>query len=143
MAAPEEVPAPPVSVRRSLPAPGPTVVVIGAPIVSAGIPALCERMGALLEKSTADVVCDVGALLDPDAAAVDAVARVALTARRAGRDIRWLHASNRLGELLTLTGLHEAVGLGRGLPLEPRGQTEQWEHAGGVEEEGDPGDPAP
>ncbi len=142
MAAPEESPAQSVPARRSRPEPSATVFVISASIDCAGIPALCARVGMLPEGRAADVVCDVGALMNPDVAAVDAVARLALTARRLGHDIRLVHTSNKLEELLGFVGLYEAVGLGRGLPLESGGQSEERKHAGGVEEEDDPGDPA-
>lgn len=143
LAAPKEVPATSAPGRRSRLTAGATVVVISTPIDRAGIPALCDRMGKLLEASASDVVCDVGAILDPDIAAVDAVARLALTARRLDREIRWSHASTRLEQLLAFVGLYDAVGLGRGLPLESGGQAEERKHACGVEEEDDPADPAP
>ncbi len=67
----------------------------------------------LLERSNADVLtCDVGAIVDPDAVTVDALARLQLTARRKGRTIRLLHASPELEELLALTGLGHLVGTG-------------------------------
>ena len=147
LAAPKEVPATSPPRRRSRPVAGATVVVISTPIDRAGIPALCDRVGKLLEASASDVVCDVvcdvGAILDPDIAAVDAVARLALTARRLDREIRWSHASTRLEQLLAFVGLYDAVGLGRGLPLESGGQAEERKHTCGVEEEDDPADPAP
>ncbi len=143
LAAPKEVPATSPPRRRSRPVAGATVVVISTPIDRAGIPALCDRVGKLLEASASDVVCDVGTILNPDTAAVDAVARLALTARRLDREIRWSHASTRLEQLLAFVGLYDAVGLGRGLPLESGGQAEERKHACGVEEEDDPGDLAP
>ena len=47
--------------------------------------------------------------------------------------IRWSHASTRLEQLLAFVGLYDAVGLGRGLPLESGGQAEERKHACGVE----------
>lgn len=123
------------------PIPGAVVLVISAPIAPAGVPALCERVR--MEGSAAEVIaCDVGALVDPDALTVDAVARLTLTARRNGSHIRLLHVSSRLRELLVFVGLGDVVGLSRGLPPEAGGQTEEREQARGVEEEDDPGDPA-
>ncbi len=73
------------------------------PIDAAG---LCERVRAVLERCDAKlVVCDVGALTEADAAAVDVVARLELTARRLGRVLRLRHACTELRELLVLTGL--------------------------------------
>ena len=123
--------------------PGALVLVIGAPIDRAGLPGLCERVLVLLEGSSAqEVVYDVGALADPDAVVVDALARLTLTARRLGRHIRLSNASEGLEDLLGFAGLCGAVGLERALRFESRGQTEEWKHAGGIEEEHDPGDPA-
>lgn len=65
--------------------------------VSEGKPVLCV-----------DVAC-----LGEDAAALDELARLALSARRCGCRILVRHASPRLVELITLAGLSEA------LPVEP------------------------
>jgi len=74
------------------------------------IPALCERVRRVLEVSDAElIVCDVAALVDPDAVTVDALARLQLTARRLGRWIRLRHACGELQELLTLMGLEDVV----------------------------------
>lgn len=128
MAAPEESPATPVPALPSAPDPSALVMAIGDPIDRAGIPALCERMRVLLEKSTVDVVnCDVRAVVRADATAVDALARLALTAQRLGGRLRLVHASSNLSNLLAFVGLDDVVGLGRRLPLEPEGQTEEGE----------------
>lgn len=117
------------------------VLVIGGPIDPADIPALCQRAEALLEGSDADLVfCDVGAVEDPDAAAVDALARLQLTAKRLGREVRLFHAGSELQELLALMGLDDVVPLCEELGVEPRGQAEEREHPLRVEEETDPGD---
>ena len=142
MAGPEEPPTP--SVRSVGPPPEPStfILVISGPIARGDAPWLCEQVRALLERSDADqVVCDVGALVDPDAATMDALARLQLTARRVGRQLRLRHACGELRDLLALMGLGEVIPLWMGLPLEPGGQAEQREQARGVEEERDPGDP--
>jgi hypothetical protein len=121
--------------------PSTIVLVIGGSIARADIEALCERARVLLESSDATVVlCDVGALVDPDAEVVDALARLQLTARRLGRQIRLLHACDELQDLLALMGLGDVLPLCAELTLEPRGQPEQREQARGVEEEADPDD---
>ena len=100
------------------------------------LPVLCERVRALLEGSDADAaVCDVGGLA-ADAAAIDALARTHLLARRLGRELRLRRASNELRELLDFAGL---AGV---LRLEPVGQPEQREQCLGVEEERELDDPA-
>jgi ABC-type transporter Mla MlaB component len=121
--------------------PSTIILVIGGLIARADVPGLCDCVRVLLEGSDADlVVCDVGALFHPDLVTVDALARLQLTAQRLGRRVRLHHASCELEELLALVGLRDVVPLWAGLPLEPRGQTEEREQGRGVEEEADPGD---
>jgi anti-anti-sigma regulatory factor len=74
------------------------------------------------------IVCDVSAL-DPDALTIDALARLQLSSRRVGLELRLRHASNELQELLAFVGLDEV------LRLEAGGQAEQREQRVGVEEE--------
>jgi len=80
------------------------------------------------------IVCDVGALA-PDAAAVDALARLQLTARRLGYEICLRDASVDLRDLLDFIGLRDV------LRVEAEGQAEQREQALGVEEERELDDP--
>jgi hypothetical protein len=65
----------------------------------------------------------------PDVATVDALARLQLAARRAGRRLRLRRASKELVELITFCGLGEVLG------VEPRRQTEEREEPLRVEEE--------
>ena len=67
--------------------------------------------------------------LDPDALTIDALARLQLSSRRVGLELRLRHASNELQELLAFVGLDEV------LRLEAGGQAEQREQRVGVEEE--------
>ena len=69
-------------------------------------------------------------------AAVDALAQLALQARRLGLELRLVEAPGGLRELIVFAGLAEALG------VEARRQPEQWEEALGVEEEGQLGDAA-
>ncbi len=83
---------------------------IGPVIVRADIAALCDRLDALLPagadgEDDGEVVCDVSALTEPDMVAVEAMLRLQLTARRAGRRMRFSGAGNRLGELIVMSGL--------------------------------------
>jgi len=76
----------------------------------AEIPWLCVRLQVLAASVAADrLVCDVGAIDEPDAVTVDALARLQLTARRSGREIGIRHASRELEELLDFTGLAEVI----------------------------------
>jgi hypothetical protein len=68
------------------------------------------------------------------------LARMQLTAARLGCRIRFVHAGGELQDLLALTGLRAVVPVTVRLTLETRGQPEQREELGGVEEESDPGD---
>jgi hypothetical protein len=80
------------------------------------------------------IVCDVGALA-PDAAAVDALARLQLTARRLGYDIQLRDASVDLQDLLDFVGLRVV------LRVEAGGEAEEREELLRVEEERELDDP--
>ena len=67
-------------------------------------------------------------------AAVEALARLQLAARRKGLDLRLHVVSRELRDLIELAGLTQALG------LEPRRQAEEREQRVGVEEEGELGD---
>ena len=121
--------------------PGPSVLVIGGPLGCADVPGLCERVRALVASGDADVVvCDVGALREPDAGTVDALARLQLAARRLGTQIRLRHASPVLAELLAFAGLGDVVPLCRVLVRSCR-EAEEREEARGVEERVERDDP--
>jgi ABC-type transporter Mla MlaB component len=112
--------------------------VIGGPITREGIVELCDRAAQWLEGCDTDrVVCDIVALVDPDAVTVEALARLQLTARRLGKRIRFRNACGEVHQLVTLMGLEDVLPLGAS-PLEPGRESEEREHARGVEEERDP-----
>ncbi|MEX2420204.1 MAG: STAS domain-containing protein, partial [Actinomycetota bacterium] len=116
-------------------------LVLSDPITPDDIPGLCERARVLLDKTGHDpVVCDVGALAEPDAVMVDALARLQLTARRLGRRLRFRGACGELLDLLAFVGLGDTLPCGPASVLEPRRKPEEREQALGVEEEADPGD---
>jgi ABC-type transporter Mla MlaB component len=95
---------------RPVTGPNTFVLYIGGPIAPADIKGLCRRLRVLLQDSDADlVICDVSALAGPDAVAVDALARLQLTARRCGCQVLLRHACGELRELLVLTGLSDVV----------------------------------
>jgi ABC-type transporter Mla MlaB component len=122
------------SLRRP-PEPSTIVYVIDGPIDRAAVPELCERVRVWLEGSDAElVVCDV-ALVHPDAATVDVLARLQLTARRLGLLVRLSRASRELQELLAFMGLRDVLpALGPASRLGPQRQTEEWEQGRRVEE---------
>jgi anti-anti-sigma factor len=51
------------------------------------------------------VICDVGGLVAPDAAAIDAICRIRLGVRRLGGRLRLRHAPPELLDLIDLMGL--------------------------------------
>jgi hypothetical protein len=120
----------------SFPAPGGPIQVaatvipfaVGATVTRADIPLLCADLAELLRgRGPGLVVCDVANVVRPDVVAVEALARLQVTARRHG----WRLVVNGAGPgLLQLVGL---LGLTEALP-EPGRQPEEGEQAGGVEE---------
>ena len=90
------------------PDPGPGVLVIDGPVAAADVPRLCARLVTLLHGTQADVVVDVRTLA-ADAVTIEALARLALTARRLGRRIRLRRASADLDRLVTFVGLADVL----------------------------------
>jgi hypothetical protein len=80
------------------------------------------------------IVVDVSAFA-PDAVTVDALARLQLAARRAGRRLQLRDASDDLRKLIAFAGLDDV------LRVEPRRKVEEREQRLGVEEEGQLGNP--
>ena len=143
MAAPDESPPPRRAVRPPF-APPPIELALGGRIERVDIPGLCDQAERRL-KDAIDaecLVCDVGAVRDPDAVAIDALARLQLTARRLDREVLLRRASGELLDLLEFMGLSEALPLWDSSGLETGRQAEQREEGGGIEEERDPADPS-
>ena len=87
-------------------------LVLDSVVAPADIPELCRRALTMLESTRSGVlICDVGAVTDPDAVTVDAVARLQLTAKRVGRELRLRHAGTEFQELIALAGLSDVVRL--------------------------------
>ncbi|MET8827156.1 STAS domain-containing protein [Streptomyces sp. NPDC004610] len=107
-------------------------IVLAGPVTRDGVTGLCAEVRTLLEATGAPVVvCDVAAIGPPGLAAVDLLARMELTARRAGGRIRLRDPDPALHALLDLVGLR----------FEMEGQPEQREPARHVEEAVEAGDP--
>jgi len=82
---------------------------VRGPITPADLPGLCERVCALLQENTSEVVfCDVHGV-EPDAVTVDALARLQLGARRSGCRVRLCRASPELRELVAFMGLEDVL----------------------------------
>lgn len=91
----------------------PAVMHITGRITPADVPRRCEELRRLLRDdgtgggAPCEVFCDVGALAQVNLAAVDALARLHLTARRHGSRLRLRNAGPDLLALLDLVGLPE------------------------------------
>ena len=115
---------------------------LGAPIASADLDVLNDRLRAMLEnRDGSHVLCDVGNLSARDAAVIDGLARLQLTAHRHGARVLLCNASEDLHALLELAGLCAVVGVCPESALEAEREAEEREPALGVEEERDPADP--
>ncbi|MEU8705117.1 hypothetical protein [Streptomyces sp. NPDC048565] len=93
----------------------PNALVLTGRITRADVPGLCARLEALVSgapeaSGTVVVDCDVGGVVHPDLAVVEAVARLGLVARRAGGvELRLRNVPVELGALLGLVGLADGV----------------------------------
>jgi ABC-type transporter Mla MlaB component len=83
---------------------------IRGPISRSDLPGLCDRLGEVLSISAPgdDLLCDVSDI-DPDAVAVDALARLQLAACRHRSRIRLRSASAELLELVAFMGLGDVL----------------------------------
>jgi ABC-type transporter Mla MlaB component len=82
---------------------------ISGPLERAALPALFARTCALLEAEDAQIVrCEVAGV-EADAVAIDALARVALAARRRGCGVRLCGASEELLALVAFLGLADLL----------------------------------
>ncbi|GAQ69809.1 hypothetical protein T45_01540 [Streptomyces turgidiscabies] len=125
----------------------PAVLVLAGPVTREGVPRLCEDVRALLASGGAGggrdpvvpvVVCDVAGLGPPGLGTVELLARLQLTARRAGGRIRLRDPAPALLAFLDLVGLSFDVEVAG----EREREAEQREPALRVEEAVETGDPA-
>jgi hypothetical protein len=105
-------------------------------VTRADVTAACERLHALASGGHAEVSCDVSELA-AELAAVDALARLSLVARRLGCPLKVRRASRELRDRVEFCGLSAALGV---VGRDGR-QPEQREQAIDVEERVDPDDP--
>ncbi|MEU7010953.1 STAS domain-containing protein [Streptomyces sp. NPDC046332] len=84
----------------------PLVLTLGPRATSDEVARLCAVLEGV---PPTDVVCDVGGLAHADLAAVDALARLKLTAGRAGHRLRFEGAGGELRLLLGLVGLADLL----------------------------------
>jgi hypothetical protein len=95
------------------------------------------RLAGVERRIVETICCDAAAAVHPDVGTIEALARLALTARRLGRPFALAGASPDLLGLLALTGLERLARLG----VEIERQSEEGEETLGIEKKGDPGDP--
>jgi hypothetical protein len=89
------------------------------------------------------LVCDVAAVLRPDAGTLDHLARLALDARRQGLRVCLQNASTEVLDLVAFAGLTGVLPAApRASAVETSRKTEEREEPRRVEEERDPADPA-
>ncbi|CAM5265416.1 STAS domain-containing protein OS=Streptomyces alboniger OX=132473 GN=CP975_21940 PE=4 SV=1 [Streptomyces alboniger] len=111
---------------------------IAGPLRTEDVPRLCEQVAAARHGPGTDVICDVTAMTTSDLSAVEAIARMQLAARRAGRRVRLRNPAPALLALLGLVGLTELLGL----VVEMEGHPEEGEPPLGVQEAVEAGDTA-
>ena len=104
---------------------------------------LIQHMGpGIVHGDATLILCDLARLASADMATVDALARLALRARRMGCAVNLRDPSTELLELLGLAGLGEVLPCAPASGVEVIGQPEEREEPLGVEKERDAGDPA-
>ncbi len=142
LGAPEAPPSASIDALRPAQEPQTLIVTIAGRIDRADAARFGEEVAdRLYGRHTSLVVCDVGGLIEPDGAAVDAVCRIRLAARHAGSGLLLGNASPEILDLLDLLGLCGVLRAAPRSELEAKRQPEEREHPRGVEEEGDPADP--
>ena len=105
LAAPESLPSS--RVRRTRPRRTSVALTFPVgPIARDEIQGLCDELrDTMVVARTRRFTCDVQAIRTPDAAVVEALARLQLTARRLGCEVRLVHASPELRWLVAFMGL--------------------------------------
>jgi ABC-type transporter Mla MlaB component len=128
--------------QSSLPPQPNTIVLVLDSLDPADVATLIEHVvpGTPADAPTV-ILCDLAQLTEADMATVDALARIALRARRLGCAISLRDPSSELCELLAFAGLGDVLPRAPASGVEVVGETEQREEALGVEEERDPADP--
>lgn len=117
------------------------VLVISGRLSPSDVEYLCERAQRLVtDASDRRIYCDVGGVIAPDVAAVEALARLSLEFKRLGYQVRLLHVHRDLEDLIDLVGLCDAMPSSASSAVEPGRKPEQRKHPSRVEEEADAAD---
>jgi anti-anti-sigma regulatory factor len=107
-----------VEVARDAGVPDDTTIVFPARTTSQDVAGLTAAVHVRLAAGERRIVCDLSAVTDPCVGTVDVLARLALTARRAGADLELVDVSGAVRALLDLAGLDQRL---RPLPRSARG----------------------
>ncbi|MFJ5552010.1 STAS domain-containing protein [Streptomyces sp. NPDC093225] len=138
-----------VTITEEMPLPGPA-------LRTEDTEPLCAALAERYRRGAAEVVCDLAGLTAPGLPTLDALARLALTARRHGGSLRLTGAPPGLAALLELSGLGDVLAqqqagqgdAGQGDAdqrqaelRQPLRQAEEGEPPVGVQERVEPDDP--
>jgi ABC-type transporter Mla MlaB component len=118
-----------------------TIVLVLDSLDPPDVAVLMEHVVPMPPDPATVILCDLAQLTDADMATVDALARLALRARRLGCSISLRDPSSELCELVDLAGLRDVLPRSAGSSVEVAGEPEQRKEPPGVEEERDPADP--
>ena len=127
--------------ESSLPRQPNTIVLVLASLDPADVGPLIEHVVPGADPDGPSVLCDLTQLAEADMGTVDALARLALRARRLGCSISLRDPSSELCELLAFAGLGDVLPRSPDSGVEVVGESEQREEPLGVEEERDAADP--
>ncbi|MFB6594029.1 STAS domain-containing protein [Streptomyces diastaticus] len=89
----------------------PAVLRLAGPVSPSDGARLCAELARRAAAGAEEALCDVSGVHPPHLAAVDALARLCLTARRTGCRLRLHRPAPQLRALLILVGLAEPLGL--------------------------------
>ena len=105
------------------PLPAAVTLELRAPFVRGYVEWLCARLAASLpHEGQALVICDLRLVENPDMETVEGLARLQLTAKRAGCELRLRNASDALRELLDVAGLEEVILLEHSIDPDSQGR---------------------
>ena len=127
--------------QSSLPRQPNTILLVLDSLDPADVAPLIEHVVPGAAGAPTVIVCDLAQVTDADMATVDALARLALRARRLGCSISLRDPSSELCELVAFAGLGDVLPREPDTSVEAVGEPEEREEPLGVEEEGDPADP--
>lgn len=86
------------------------IVAIRGRVGESEIADLCARIHSSFARAdVSTVIVDVSGVVDPDVKALDALARLHLTAKRMGRHIKIRHTCRQLEDLVAFAGLRDVL----------------------------------